>query len=207
MSKKDAPTSPPPPSRASAVFEAIKLDFNTIKIIVLTAAVVTVLIATPLVLVLSKFVTFDALDDRFKVTDSVRPKILQTIAEGLDTGYSKNFIISSSSTDNTMLFYASQGQKVTLSISAESIGPFPQVSVYLNNCPIEREPRSERFNWYEKDMTSLLKSYMCGPDEPNLHTLRIVVSGGVQSGTELQMKCLVLVYQRIHDPPKEQLPK
>jgi hypothetical protein len=196
MSKRESPATPPTRTLASAVIETIKLDVNTIKIVVLTAAVVVALLSVPLLFVLRNFVTFDALDDYFKVTDSVRPKILRAITAGLDTGYSRNFIISSTSTDSTMLFYALPHQKATLSVSAQSIGPFPQISLLVNNCLFEE--RSEPFDLYEKELTDQLDK--CNPDKPNLHTLRIVVPGGLQKGTQLQMRCLVLVYQRIHDP-------
>ena len=103
---------------APKLLDTIKVDFSTIKTILLTACVVLVLISAPLVFILRNFVTFDALDKYLKVTESVRPKILHTISEELGTGYSKNFILDSGRSDNTMLFYASQGQRVTLSTDA-----------------------------------------------------------------------------------------
>lgn len=182
---------------AAAVFEAIKLDFSTIKIIVLTAGVVLALIAIPLYFTLRNFVTFDSLDNYFKVTASVRPKILSAISEVLDTGYSRNFIFDSAHpVDNTMLFHASGAQKVTLSVGAQnSAGAFPATALYVNNCLVET--RTEPFHLYEKEVTAKLES--CPPDEPNLHTLRIVLPNGLPQGTTLQLKCLILVNQRLHD--------
>lgn len=179
---------------ASSVIEGIRLDFNTIKLILVTACVVVVLLTTPLFFVLRNFVTFDALDSYFKVTDSVRPKILQTIKEDLDSGYSRNFIFESDrDVDNTMLFYAPAHEKVTISVSAQAIGTFPAVTIYLNNCVVES--RREAFNVYEKDITDKLEG--CGPDQPNLNTLRIALPEGLPGSTTLQIRCLVLVDNRI----------
>ena len=189
---------------ASALFDAMRLDFNTIKMILLTACVVLALVAVPLFFVLRNFVTFDGLDRYFKVTESVRPKLLATISEVLDSGYSKNFIFDSTRpADNTMLFYVSAKQKVTLSVSAQSLGTFPATTVYLNTCPIET--RTESFHLYEKDLTAKLDS--CTPDEPNLHTLKIVLPNGLPQGTTMQMKCLILVSQRVHEHVQESLKK
>lgn len=185
-----------PVGGAAAVFEAIKLDFNTIRIIVLTAGVVLALIATPLYFILRNFVSFDALDDYFKVTARVRPKILSAISEALDAGYSRNFIFDSPRfKDNTMLFYASATQKVTLSVGAEPLaGAFPATALYVNNCLIEK--RTEPFHFYEKEITAKLES--CPPDELNLHTLRIVFPAGLKQSA-IQLKCLILVNQRVHE--------
>jgi hypothetical protein len=187
----------PPAQKAAAVLDALKLDFNTIKIILLTACVVLALVAIPLTFMLKHFVSFDALDNYFKLTDSVRPKILHTISEVLDSGYSKNFVFEPNRpADNTMLFYAAPKQKVTLSVSAQiSLGNFPATALYLNNCLLET--RNEAFHFYEKDVTEKLGA--CNPDEPNLHTLRIVLPDGLPQKTTIQLKSLVLVYQRVHD--------
>lgn len=66
---------------ASKLIESIRLDFATIRIIILTAFGVVTLLAIPLFFVLRNFVTFDALDRYLKVTEAVRPKILRDISE------------------------------------------------------------------------------------------------------------------------------
>lgn len=177
---------------APKLLDTIKVDFSTIKTILLTACVVLVLISAPLVFILRNFVTFDALDKYLKVTESVRPKILHTISEELGTGYSKNFILDSGRSDNTMLFYASQGQRVTLSTDAVVVeGAFQIVNLQVNGCSIGPE-RTEELHLYEYDLTKHIER--CPPDEPNLHTLRVVLPNGLKKGTTLQVKCLVLVY-------------
>lgn len=188
-------TNAAPEPESSDIFETLKLDFKTVKTVVLTAGVVVVLLAAPLFFVLRNFVTFDALDRYFKLTDSVRPRILNNVAEELHSGYSKNFAITQSSTDNTLLFYALSHQRVTLSLSAQAIGPFPQLSLYLNNCVFLS--RAEPFQLYERDLSKEIES--CPPDEPDLHTLRIALSGVPPKGTVLQVNALVLVSQRIHE--------
>jgi len=180
---------------ASSVIESVKLDFNTIKLILMTAVAVVALLTVPLFFVFRNFVTFDALDNYFKVTESVQPKILHNIAEDLDSGYSRNFIFEATrDTDSTLLFYAPRHQKVTISVNAQAIGAFPPVALYLNNCLVES--RKETFNFYEKDVTDKLES--CVPDEPNLNTLRIALPEGLPKSTTLQISCLILVNNRIH---------
>jgi len=188
-----------PPSKiegASKIFEAIKLDYSTIRTILLTALVVCVLASIPLAFILRNFVTFDALDKYLRVTDNIRPKILSDISEELDTGYSKNFLFDSPHTDNTMLFYATKGQRVTLSVNATPIeGGFQPLALQLNGCAVGPE-RTEELHMYGHDLTKDIEK--CQPDEPNLHTLRIVLTRGLKKDTALQVKCLVLVYERVH---------
>src|SRR5260370_40461698 len=126
--KKSVPDKPP------NLFDALKLDFNTIRTILLTAAVVLVLLSAPLLFIMKNFVTFDALDKYIGVTQNVRPKILNTISEELDSGFSRDFFIEygqsmgKARTDNTMLFYSKPSQRVTLLAQATpTSGPFSPV--------------------------------------------------------------------------------
>jgi hypothetical protein len=183
------------PRSAASVFEALKLDLATIKLILLTAIAVLVLLSIPLFFILKNFVTFDALDNYFKVTDSVRPKIVGTIAEELYSGYSKNFVIDSKRpVDNSMLFYTPPKERVLLTIRTVSTGTFPALSIYLNDCLLVT--KNEQFDIDDKDVTSKLDA--CGPDSPNLNALRIVLPDGPSKDSTLQVKCLVLVTNRIH---------
>jgi hypothetical protein len=186
---------------ANKVIEAIKLDFNTIRLILLTALVVVVLLGTPLFFILSNFVTFDSLDRYFKLTDSVRPKILHNITEELQSGYSKNFIINSPVSDTSMLFYANISHKVNLSVNADAIGTFPRLQLLLDNCAIYDTKTAKTLHMYEFDLTQGLKS--CPPTEPNLHTLRIALLEPLQRGTTLNVSCLVLVSERIREHLEE----
>jgi hypothetical protein len=183
---------------AARAFDSLKLDFDTIRTILLSAVVVCVLLSVPFFLILKNFVTFDALDKYLKLTESVRPKILHTISEELGSGYSKNFIFQSTRPiDNTMLFYATKKQRVTLSVNAiAASGPPPKIMLQLNGCKI-RESSPEPLHLYEFDLTKRLEE--CGPDEPNLHTLRIALPDGLPQGATYQVKCLVLVYERVRE--------
>lgn len=187
---------------AARAFDSLKLDFNTIRTILLSAAVVCVLISVPFFFILKNFVTFDALDKYLKLTESVRPKILHTISEELGSGYSKNFIFESTRpSDNTMLFYATKKQRVTLSVNAISVSGEPQpIMLQLNGCNV-RDASAEALHLYEFDLTKRLEE--CGPDEPNLHTLRVVLPNGLPKGATYQVKCLVLVYERVREHIEE----
>lgn len=185
---------------ASATIESIKLDFATIRIIILTACVVAALLCVPLFFILRNFVTFDALDHYLKVTEAVRPKILQGISEEVSTGYSKNFFFNSTSEDNTVLFLAHEKQRVTLSVDEVPIeGPFQPVLLQVNGCDIgARSPEGERsFHLYEYDLTT--KIQQCAPDEPNLHTLRISFSKPLKMGNVIQVRSLIIVYERLRE--------
>jgi hypothetical protein len=201
MSTQGQPLTPPPKENsASKVFEAIKLDFNTIKIIVLTAVVVFVLVSLPLLFILRNFVTFDALDNYLKVTDSVRPKILRKITEELETGYSKNFILDSPHADSIMLFYATKNQTVSLSVDALAIeGSFQPMSIQVNRCEVGKW--IEPIHLYSYDLSSDIQK--CQPEEPNLNTLRIVLSDELRKHTTLQVKVMVVVAQRLHEHLEE----
>ncbi|MBZ5675747.1 MAG: hypothetical protein LAP61_16010 [Acidobacteriia bacterium] len=178
------------------LFENIKLDFNTIKIVLLTAAVLLVLLAAPMVFILKHFVTFDQLDDYLGVTKSVGPKILHTILEDFDSGYSKNFLFDSdkaiSSADTALLFHALAHEKVTMSVTAHAIGAFPKIVLKLNNCVIDT--RAEEFHIFEREVTADLER--CSPDEPNLHSFKIDFPNGVGKST-VEIRCVVLVNNRI----------
>jgi len=187
---------------AARTLDSLKLDFNTIRTILLSAAVVCVLVSVPIFFILKNFVTFEALDKYLKLTESVRPKILHTISEELGSGYSKNFIIESTHSDNTMLFYATDKQRVTMSVNAISVsGEPPLINLQVNGCNVRRDPSAEALHLYEFDLTKILKE--CGPDEPNLHTLRIVLPNGLAKGATYQVKCLGLVYERVHEHIEE----
>lgn len=190
-----------------SVFDALKVDFVTIKTIVLTAAVVVVLLSTPLFFILKNFVTFDALDKYLGVTRNVRPKILNTVSEELDSGYSKDFFIEygqpvgKAKTDNTMLFYATPGQRVTIVAQATTIsGPFSPVTFQIDGCALEKR-WDEPFDLLDFDISPHLAK--CPSNQPNLHTLRLILPDGPQRNSNIEVKCLVVVYHRIHEHLQE----
>ena len=176
------------------------MDYNTVKIIVLTTLVMVALFAIPLAFILKNFVTFDALDKYVGLTQNVEPKILHNVSEELASGYSRDFFIDAAPSigkgkiDNTMLFYALKGQRVTLAAQAIASGRFSRVTFQVDGCSINRT-WDQPFELLEFELTQQLNT--CPPDQPNLHTLRVVLPDGVSSGSQIEIKCLVVVYHRV----------
>ncbi|MGB6775424.1 MAG: hypothetical protein WBD25_04835 [Terriglobales bacterium] len=169
----------------------------------MTASVVVVLLAIPLVFVLRNFVTFDALDSYLGVTQNVQPKILHNISEELDSGYSRDFFIDPGGSggaprvDNTMLFYSTPGQRVSLVAQATEIsGPFSTVTFQVDGCSVNRQ-WDQPFSLLDFDLTKALGQ--CSSDQPNLHTLRVVLPRGALKGSNMEIKSLVVVYHRVHE--------
>jgi hypothetical protein len=194
------PVSPEKPLQS---FGGLKADFETIRLILITAAVVVTLMAVPLFFILRNFVTFDALDKYVGVTQNVQPKILQSISEELDSGYSRDFFIDSSlplgsaKADNTMLFYSTPGQRVVLiAQGAEISGPFSPVSFQVDGCAIN-QVWEQPFSLLEFDLSKPLTQ--CSSDQPNLHTLRVILPKPPKKGSNMEIKSLVVVYHRVHE--------
>lgn len=196
-------------NKSAGFLDALKVDFSTIRTIVVTAAVVVVLLSAPLLFILRNFVTFDALDKYLRVTQNVRPKILHNVSEELDSGYSKDFFMDSTSavgnvktkTDNTMLFYATKGQRVTLAAQAVALSePFSPVSFQVDGCSVN-QTWDQAFDLLDFDLTKQFDK--CSPNLPNLHTLRVVLPQGLSKGSNIEIKCLVLVYQRVREHIEE----
>lgn len=206
------PQSRPPaeanPEKPPGFLDALKLDFGTVRIILVTAAVVLLFLSAPLLFILRNFVTFDTLDKYLRVTQNVRPKILHNISEELDSGFSRDFFIDSTppvgktKTDNTMLFYATKGQRVTLVAQAiAASGPFSPVSFQVDGCGLNQR-WDQPFELLDFDLTKQIDK--CSPDQPNLHTLRVVLPSGMSKGSNIEIKCLVIVYHRIHEHIEEE---
>ncbi len=195
------------PIGLSSLFDTLKLDYSTIKTILLTAVVVILFLSAPLLFVMRNFVTFDALDKYIGVTQNVRPKILNTIAEELDSGYSRDFFIEygqsigKAKTDNTMLFYAKPGQRVTLVAQATpTSGPFSPVSFQIDGCTLDKR-WDEPFELLDFDISPSLAK--CPPNQPNLHSLRIILPDGLLKDSNIEVKCLVIVYHRVREHLQE----
>ena len=190
------------PTKLSDSVGGLKADFEAIKLILLTAAVVLILLTVAFIFILRSFVTFDALDRYLSLTQNVRPKILHNISEELDSGYSRDFFIRSGSgdvskTDNTMLFYATRGQRVSLIAQATEIsGVFSPVTFQIDGCSIDHQ-WDEPFSLLDFDLSKQLGQ--CSSDQPNVHTLRVVLPKGSTKGSNMEIKCLVVVYHRVHE--------
>jgi hypothetical protein len=146
-------------------------------------------------------VTFDALDKYLRLTESVRPKILRAISEELTSGYSRNLIFNAAqNADNTMLFHASQKQRVTLSISGTPLfGGSQPILVHLNGCVLREWSSAEPPLMSDFDLTKKLQDQDCQPDQHDLHTLRITFRNELPKGVVSQVRCLVLVYERVYE--------
>jgi hypothetical protein len=194
-----SPGSPPAPE-AGKLFDAVKLDFATIKTIVLTAAVVFCLLSIPFLWIMTKLVTFDDVDKRFKVIATIRPKILTALPEEVDTGYSKNFFINSADSDQELSFYSKEGERVTLTFQECAIrnSVLQPIKIQVNGqCPVPGLGPGVT----QKDDVNLTDTLVkCKPDSgADFNTLKIVIPGGLMPGNKLQISLLVLVYQRVHE--------
>jgi len=183
---------------ASHLFDSVKLDLNAIKIILLTAFAVICLLSVPAVYILRNFVTFEALDHYLNLTEGISPKILHSISEEIESGYSKNIILDSPhSHDNTLIFYAAKDQKVALTMDVTTrSGTYQSLGVQVDGCDIG--VKSETTHLYSRDLTAKINE--CGQsDEPSIHSLRVYTKDPLKPGTALDISCLVLVFERVHD--------
>lgn len=188
------------PPEAAKVFDALKLDFATIKIIVLTAAVVFCLLLIPFLYILGHWITFEQVDDHFKVTAQIRPKILKDFPEEVDTGYSKNFFIDSPQSDLSLLFYSKKDERVSVSLQVNPYreGTIQPIKIQVNGqCTLPNNDIGFT-QVSEYDLTKTLEKCPSS-GELNLNTLRIIFPAGLKRGNTLQISCLVLVYQRVHE--------
>ena len=177
--------------------DAIKVDYQTVRVIVLTTAVVVVLLSIPVFWLLSHFITFDELDTRFKVSDSIRPRILDHIPEEIEAGYSKNFFVDDSHVDDPMIFSATRDQKVKLFIDVSTspgLAVQPVQLQFNGSCRIDPLGDSTHTGGNGWDLTPTFQK--CSPRDIN--TLRIVLPE-LKKGTKMQVQCLLLVSERLHD--------
>lgn len=183
---------------ASHLFESVKLDLNAIKIILLTAFGLICLLCVPAVYFLRNFVTFEALDQYLNLTKGISPKILHSISEEIESGYSKNIILDSPhSHDNALIFYAAKDQKVTLTMDVTTrSGTYQPLGVQVDGCDIG--VKTDTTHIYGRDLTAKINE--CGQsDEPSIHSLRVYTKDPLKPGTALDISCLVLVFERVHD--------
>lgn len=196
----DTPVIPDKPdvkAAAAKAWESIKVDYGIIRVIVLTAAAVFALLMIPMLWMLTHFVTFDQLDAMFKVSESMRPKILDRIPEEIEAGYAKNFFVDNSHTDDPMIFAATAGQHVTLTIDVSSYqGLTVQPVQFQLNGQCTIDPLGDESHVSAWDLSPTFQK--CKPREIN--TLRIVVPSGLKKGIKMQVQCVLLVGQKIHDP-------
>jgi hypothetical protein len=186
-------------SPLSNLWKSVAVDFKTIRIIVLTAAVVVFLCSIPILFILRNFVTFEALDKYLKVTESVSPRILHTISEEIETGYSKNVVLDSpQSHDNTLVFYAAKDEKILLTLDVYMrAGQYQNVGIQVDGCDIGVGQQDNTVHLYNRDITSLIAK--CAQDnEPSVHTLRVYTQQPLKPQTNMDIRCLVLVFEKLH---------
>src|SRR5260370_14395490 len=145
MEIKAKPPSNPPDSGAYPKVPGTQITWGTIRVIVLTTAVVFVLLSIPFFFIIKTFVKFDDVDNYFGVTKGVSPKILGKISEELEAGYSKNFSITSSTeSDRSLIFGSEPGQRVTLFLDVQAFrdSTVQQIQLQLNgHCLIATDDR------------------------------------------------------------------
>jgi len=192
--------SPAEPPTLSKLVDNVKVDINTIKIILLTAAAVVSLCCIPFIFILRNFVTFGSLDKYLGVTEGVRPNILRAISEEVEAGYSKDIVLDSpSSNNNTLIFYAAKDQKVTLTINViVRAGSYQAIGIQVDGCEVY-PGRDDITHLYNHDLTSFIAT-CAREDEPSIHSLRAYTRQPPKPGTALDISCLVLVFERVHTP-------
>ncbi len=189
--------------KLSDLLEPLKTDMKTIRIILLTAVAVVLLISPLLLFLLKNFVTYDVWDRYLHLTEGVRPKILHEIPAELNTGYSKTFIfrsdLSGSTMDNSMVFYATKDQRVFLKAWVTSIeGTFQPVKFQVNGtCVFGLEPEQPPI--IDHEITKNIREECPDREATNLHLLKVILPAGVNKSSTLQVTCLILISQPIHN--------
>ena len=203
-----APQVPPhnagiPAQDSGPSLKTIKSDVDTIKLILLTGAVVVVLVAIPVFYILQKVITFDMLDKNWSIISTIEPRILKNVSEEVDTAYSKSVVVSPSGspeTDNAILFYAAKGQEVTLKLDVQELqdGSVQPVSVQVNgSCVLPKHGERQYTHELGLDLTQSLHDCPAGENGIDLNTLRIVIPDAVRRTTKMSVECVVLVHQRV----------
>jgi len=193
-----------PPTLSSFV-DALRLDFATIKTILLTALVVLVVVFGPFLWLLRKVVTYDDLDRSLKFSAWIVPKVLNNVSDEVDAGYSRFFVLRNSKTgnairdnttlDNTMAFYATSDQKVKLWLDVLPVtgGTYQSVNLQINQCV---PPRFKDVVSVKGDELSAILQGCPPPHGGAVNTLRILPQGPREEST-LQVQCVVLVLQPV----------
>ncbi len=185
MSKK---TDEKPPT-APAILEAVKADYATIKVVVLTTVACVVVLVAPFAWLLTTFVDARTVDKKLGLSAFIMGEIVKNV----DSGYSKSFILlgSDPTTDTDLLFYSQRGQVVRIVIEAVARGPqSPKIQVLIDNSLwLEKDLP---FNVHLADISEHIRPDAEGGD---IHVVRVVPIGLTQ-GNVAVLKCLVLVANR-----------
>jgi hypothetical protein len=129
------------------------------------------------------------IDSMFGITEYV----FKQMTKRVDSGYSKTFIFAPGShcDDNTLRFYAEEGQSVKMTIDAHAVSPETlSFRVDIDGKPWE-SPRTIPFNIVHGTITKYLRFDV----EPggDLHTLRFVPDN-LKNNSIVIIQCLILVY-------------
>jgi hypothetical protein len=198
--------------RTSSFFEALKTDFATIRLILITTLVTCSIMGSLFLWVIHswfpKLFTFQQVDDLLGVTAHVQPKILTNISEELGSAYSKTFSINPQNLDSSLVFYSEPKQRVFLSLAVtpKPERAIPGVKLQMNGRDFRIDRRdSDYYLISHKDITKRMEDYRLNgaleEDETdsldNINTLRIVIPQKDRENI-LEVKVLVLVLQRVH---------
>ena len=153
---------------------------------------------------LKKLITFDSVDGALDLTKQIRPKILTSISEQIEAGFSRIITLDSKSTpeaslDNVLIFHATEHDQVFLMIAVQPRkGDFQPVQMQVDGCPILlRNPRDAHIDNHE--ITDEMK-HCEHSDVPGIHSLRIFPRAQpLRENTILDVSVVVVVLERVHD--------
>lgn len=87
-----------------------------------------------------------------------------------------------------------------MDVTARS-GKYQPLGVQVDGCDIGLA-RSDSLHLYDRDLTSTIGK--CDQsEEPSIHYLRVYTKDPLKPGTALDISCLVLVFERVHDHIEE----
>lgn len=183
--KKIPPTGP-------AILEAVKADYASIKIVVLTTIACVAVLIIPFAWLLTTLVSARTVDEKLGLSAFLTPKIMGEIAKKVDSGYSRSFILrgSAPTPDTSLLFYSEPGQIVRVVIEGDVYGPHPKIQVFIDkDLWLEEELP---FHTHLANITEHVRSDAEGGD---IHVMRVVPIGLTRESTAV-LQCLVLVANR-----------
>ncbi len=175
-----------------AILEAVKADYPTIKVVVVTTIACIVILIAPFLWVLRTFVNAETIDEKLGLSAHLTPKIMGEVVKKVDSGYSRSFILRSDdpTSDTDLLFYAEPGQVVRLVMKAEAYGPKPKIQILIDNVPwLEKEVP------FQINLADISEHVRRDAEGGNIHVMK-VVPRDVTSGSTTVLQCLVLVANR-----------
>jgi hypothetical protein len=182
------------PLKLQAMFDAMKSDYQTIRVVVLTTIACVVLLMVPVFWLARSFVSAKNIDDKLGLSAFLTPKIMETITKKVDSGYSKSFILRGNdpTADTNLLFYSEPGQVVKVVMRGSEYVPHQaRVRVLIDNT-VWKDDKELPLDIYLSNVPNELLSRS---DTGDIHVMHIVPVGLAREST-LVLQCLVLVSNR-----------